>query len=76
MATLDNSSKSYYTVRMIEMVKILAKALWAAASQAYEEEIVFTQEEDDLIGLGREYESREDWTEQRIRDWVAAGSEL
>ena len=46
------------------------EALVIAAEDMYKAEIVDTEMEDALIGIGRDYSSEEEWIEERIAIWL------
>jgi hypothetical protein len=46
------------------------KALYFAAEQAYKNEVVDTIMEDLWVGEGKMYDSKEDWVEQKVNEWL------
>ena len=51
------------------------KALYHAASEAYISEVLDTQMRQLLIGEGLEFESRKDWIQQKVEQWLLESAE-
>lgn len=47
-------------------------ALYIAAEAAYESEVIDTGMRDILIGEEKDFESRKDWIEERVQEWLDA----
>lgn len=47
------------------------KALTIAANESYQSEVIDTEMVHCLIGEDNEYQSKEDWIEQRIECWIS-----
>lgn len=56
-------------LRGVKEYKRMFAALYVAANEAYFEEVEVTGMEGQIIGEGREYESRGDWIQARIEAW-------
>ena len=51
------------------------KALYFAARQAYNNEVIDSQMKDSLIAEGNEYMDEWDWIEQKVQEWILASNE-
>lgn len=49
------------------------KALRAAAEDLYQSDIVDTEMEGHIVGIGNEYESKEFWIEEQMESWLKEG---
>jgi hypothetical protein len=57
--------------RMTQEWDALRGALFLAANEAYQSEIVQTEMEKLTVGTGKEYEDRYEWIKQRREYWIS-----
>lgn len=50
--------------------KYYKQALYRAAEEAYQDQVIDTEMYDNLIGEGKEFESKEQWIEEKVQMWI------